>query len=166
MPLSSAAALVERAKLKAPPVVAPPPAPSQNLSDTPPKPEPVEQPTQPTPATPPPRFRPRRCRRTTSRRLSLAPQARSATASCRRFFREAAGQDRQAPRRRRSPKQRRARPPERRAGETLAGRHCDGIRCGARSRHRPSSSRALIALQVGSCPGRVSGPCPSRTVPR
>jgi hypothetical protein len=61
MPLNSSqlAALVERAKLRAPPVVAPPPAPSRRkLSDKPPKPEPVEQPTQPTPGAPPPRRHP------------------------------------------------------------------------------------------------------------
>jgi len=60
MPMTSAqlAALVERARLKAPPVVATPPAPRRNLSDKPPQPEPAEQPTQPTPPAPPPRLRP------------------------------------------------------------------------------------------------------------
>jgi hypothetical protein len=63
MPLTSAqlTAMVERAKLKAPPAPPPPtPAIRPKLSDKPPKPtpEPVEHPTQPTPPAPPPRQRP------------------------------------------------------------------------------------------------------------
>jgi hypothetical protein len=63
MPLNSSqlAALVERAKLRPPPAVAPSPAPTRReLSDKPPKPspEPAEPPTQPTPGAPPSRHSP------------------------------------------------------------------------------------------------------------
>jgi hypothetical protein len=61
MPLNNSqlAALVERARLRPSPAVAPAPS-RRSLSDKPPKPspEPAEQPTQPTPGAPPPRHSP------------------------------------------------------------------------------------------------------------